>query len=419
MLNTKILEGAEAIALRRFELVTDVKNTVDQLGSLSAALACVAHKTQSQPLGPVAVRTLEDWFYAHQKGGFPALKPKPRADRGATRTLSPGQQRQVLDAVRAQPGIPIKVHYRRWKEQEPLFPSLSSVHRLLWHHELHGKARRHLLRQALGGPTKAFECAGVNELWMVDFSPGPYLTIPGEPKALATQLCVFLDDHSRLIPCARYDRAADTRTLHAVFKEALRRRGVPRALYADNGGPFVNDHTRLVCAQLDVRLLHTRPYHAWSKGKVERFFFTLQQDFEAGLKLPGAAPTSLAELNQRLAHWLGEYHARRHSTTGETPEARFARQVSAVRSLDPTRDLDRLFYAEVTRRVRKDGTVRLENDWFEVDLCLCGLEARLRFDPWTHARVEVDYRGQSFGLARKLDRHLNSQISPSAYDGQR
>ena len=47
---------------------------------------------------------------------------------------------------------------------------------------------------------------------------------------------------------------------------------------------------------------------------------------------------------------------------------------------------------------------------FEVDLALRGLEVRLRFDPWTLARVQVDYRGQSFGLARKVDRHLNSQL---------
>jgi hypothetical protein len=38
------------------------------------------------------------------------------------------------------------------------------------------------------------------------------------------------------------------------------------------------------------------------------------------------------------------------------------------------------------------------------------LEVRLRFDPWSLARVEVDYRGQSFGLARLVDRHLNSQL---------
>ena len=73
-------------------------------------------------------------------------------------------------------------------------------------------------------------------------------------------------------------------------------------------------------------------------------------------------------------------------------------------------DLDRLFYAEAFRLVRKDGTVRLENHLYEVDLALRGLEVRLRFDPWSLARVEVDYRGQSFGLARKVDRHLNSQL---------
>jgi hypothetical protein len=38
------------------------------------------------------------------------------------------------------------------------------------------------------------------------------------------------------------------------------------------------------------------------------------------------------------------------------------------------------------------------------------LEVRLRFDPWSLARVEVDYRGQSFGLARRVNRHLNSQL---------
>jgi len=45
-----------------------------------------------------------------------------------------------------------------------------------------------------------------------------------------------------------------------------------------------------------------------------------------------------------------------------------------------------------------------------VDLALRGLEVRLRFDPWTLARVEVDYRSQRFGLARPINRQLNSQL---------
>ena len=45
-----------------------------------------------------------------------------------------------------------------------------------------------------------------------------------------------------LIPYASYALAADTQALLGCLKEALRRRGLPRKLYADNGGPFVNHH---------------------------------------------------------------------------------------------------------------------------------------------------------------------------------
>jgi putative transposase len=163
---------------------------------------------------------------------------------------------------------------------------------------------------------------------------------------------------------------------------------------------------------LGIRLLHAKPYHAWSKGKTERWFLTVQSDFEAGLRLPGQAPASLEELNARLADWLQTvYHVRRHEGIGMSPNERFAQGSRQVRPLDPHLDLDRLFYAQLFRLVRKDGTVRLDNQLYEVDLALRGMEVRLRFDPWTCARVEVDCRGQSFGLARRVDRQLNSQLN--------
>lgn len=206
---------------------------------------------------------------------------------------------------------------------------------------------------------------------------------------------------------------ADTQAFHHCLKEALRRRGLPRKLYTDQGGPFINDHTRLICANLGIRLLHAKPYHAWSKGKIERFFSTLQQDFEAPLRLHGQAPAGLEELNARLGDWLAsQYHLRHHEGIGMSPQERFTRGTGAhLRQLDPHQDLDRLFYAQQLRLVRKDGTVRLGNELYEVDLSLRGLEVRLRYDPWNLASVHVDYRGQAFGLAHKVDRHLNSQLT--------
>jgi len=152
-----------------------------------------------------------------------------------------------------------------------------------------------------------------------------------------------------------------------------------------------------------------------SKGKIERFFRTCQEDFEAALHLPDRAVHSLDELNARLADWLQSlYHARVHSGTDQSPHERFHKTAHLIRSLDPHLDLDRLFFTRLKRTVRKDGTVRLDNQLYEIDLALRGLEVQLRFDPWTRARIEVDYQGQRFGLARLVDRLLNSQLGNSS-----
>ncbi|HEV8491193.1 MAG TPA: DDE-type integrase/transposase/recombinase [Candidatus Angelobacter sp.] len=382
-----------------------LKSALERTAS-SSALAGTDGSSQ-----PVAVRTLEDWWYAHQRGGFAALHPKTRSDRGVPRKLTPELEQLIVAQVKAQPAIPIKVLYRQWKQAHPTLPSVYSIYASLRRHDLSQRSRHYLIRQAIGGPTKAFEVPLVNELWMVDFSPGPFLHPAGQKKATPTHLCALLDDHSRVVPHAAYYPKADTRCFHCSLKEAIRRRGVPRKLYTDQGGPFINDHTRVICANLSIRLLHAKPYHAWSKGKIERFFYTVQRDFEASLRLPGQQAASLEELNARLADWLQTvYHVRRHEGIDMSPQERFARGSAQARPLDRHLDLERLFYAQELRRVRKDGTVRLNNDLYEVDLALRGLEVRLRFDPWSMARVEVDYRGQSFGLARKVDRHLNSQL---------
>jgi putative transposase len=404
----------QAVALARFSLVSRIQELLRQPVPLKAALDTVASASPLELGGQSRLaprRTLEDWWYAYQRGGFAALHPKGRRDRGVPRVLTAEQERHLLEQVKAYPAIPVKVLYRQWKEADPAWPAISAVYRALQRQSLDQRSRRYLVRQAISGPTKAFEAPWVNELWMTDFSPGPFLPLPGQKKSLATHLCALLDDHSRVIAHAAYYPAADTRAFHQSLKQAIQRRGLPRKLYTDQGGPFTNDHTRVICANLDIRLLHAKPYHAWSKGKIERFFLTVQQDFEAALRLPGQAPASLAELNARLADWLQTvYHPRRHEGTGMSPNERFAAGSRQVRALAAHLDLDQLFYAQLHRLVRKDGTVRIDNELYEVDLALRGLEVRLRFDPWTKARVEVDYRGQPFGLARRVDRQLNSQL---------
>jgi transposase InsO family protein len=417
MKNEPIPPG-QALALERFALIAKIQEAVRAAVPLSVALdqvaACPLRLPDGQPRR-YARRTIEDWWYAYQQGGFAALAPKTRADKGQSRRLSSAQQAWLREQTQAHLAVPVTILYRRWREHDPQLPSLSSVYRFLRQHQLDFHTRRQQLRQPLGGATKAFEAPYVNDLWMTDFSPGPYLHPTGNAPTLPTFLCLIIDDHSRLLPFAAYYLRADTQAFHQTLKEAVRRRGLPAKLYTDQGGPFTNDHTRIVCARLGIGLLHAKPYHAWSKGKAERMFFTIQQDFEAGLRLPGQGVNSLEALNAQFSRWLQTiYHARVHSSTGMSPAERYQRGAHLVKALDPHLDLNQLFYHELTRTVRRDGTVRLDNQLYEVDLSLRTLSVQLRFDPFTLDRVEVHYRGSSFGLAKPVNLHLNSQLQGGA-----
>jgi len=149
-------------------------------------------------------------------------------------------------------------------------------------------------------------------------------------------------------------------------------------------------------------------------AKAERVLFTIQQDFEAGLRLPGQAAANLEELNAKLSLWLQSvYHAPVHSSTGMSPAERYQRGAHLVKALDPHLDLDQLFYHQLTRTVRRDGTVRLGNQLYEVDLSLRTLAVQLHFDPFKLDRIEVFYRGNAFGLAKPVNAQLNSQIPGS------
>ncbi|HYV30152.1 MAG TPA: hypothetical protein VEO53_03480, partial [Candidatus Binatia bacterium] len=200
--------------------------------------------------------------------------------------------------------------------------------------------------------------------------------------------------------------------------EAVLRRGLPRKLYTDQGKPFVNAHTRIVCAQLGIRLLHCKPYHSWSKGKIERVIFSLQQGFESTLRLEANHAQDLEALNTKLSGWIQSvYHQRIHSSTNESPEVRFQRAAKTLRYLPADQDIERLFYIHLHRTVRKNGTVRLEGQLYEVPLNLRALKIQLRLDPFTRVRIEVWYQNKFMGLARKANLNLNSEIGgEQAYD---
>lgn len=403
----------QTVALTRFKAVSTIEEHVRKGVELAQALREVSLCPWPDEAGRCyAVRTLEDWWYAYQKDGFGGLKPQRRSDHGTFKAIDADTGRWLIEQVCEYPTIPVKALYGHWKQQERKLPPIRSIYRYL---QRHGYDRKTLQAGRLQtGPTKAFAAPHVNDLWMVDFSPGPRIRTEAG-QAFSTQLCIIVDDCSRLIPFAAYYSNGNTAAFLDTLKESVLRRGVPLKLYTDQGKPFVNQHAQIVCANLGVRLLHAKPYHAWSKGKVERLIQTIQRGFESTLRIAGNQAHSMEALNQKLSTWIQvTYHQRVHTSTGLTPEARYHQEFAAVRKvdLDPF-EVEHLFYTRILRTVRKDGTVRINKKLYEVDLSLRALRVELRFDPFTLNRIEVWHRESFMCLARPINLHLNSETGGS------
>ena len=399
----------ERLALLRFEVICHIKSLITGGTSLAESLREASSRPWPNAEGVYySCRTLETWWYDYAQSGFEGLSGKAaREDAGKSRSIDEKTGLWIIAGIKENPGTSFQVLYRHWRKQGQPLPSMSSVYRFL---KRHGYDRRSLRAGRLeNGPQKAFEAPAPNDLWMVDFATGVTLRLPEGP-ALTTQLCVIVDDHSRLIPYAAYYLAGDTASFLDCLKQSVLRRGLPLKLYTDQGKPFINTHARLVCANLGVRLLHARPYHAWSKGKVERLIRTIQSDFEATLRLEGGRVTNLDALNAAFSHWIANtYHLREHGSTGMSPHQRFTMAGHPLRTVENPEKIDPLFYTRIERVVRKDGTVRLAGRLFEVNLALRALKVELRYDPVSFEQVEVWHHESFHGMARLANLHLNSQ----------
>lgn len=251
---------------------------------------------------------------------------------------------------------------------------------------------------------------------MTDCMFGPTLKL-SHGGVRHTRLFALLDDGSRVLPHAQYYDSEKLSSFLDGFRQGLARRGFPEKLYTDQGKIFTSSHLQVVGASLGVRLCHAKPSAAWSRGKIERWFRTLQEDFEARLALDPVH--RLEALNARLWRWIErEYPQRPHSSLeGQSPAERFVPRALNLRTADPQTDWERRFLSRGQRPVRLDATISLEGSLWEVPVHRRGRLVQLRLDPFAWRRVEIWLNETFVGLARRCDKQLNSKTyTDRAYD---
>jgi transposase InsO family protein len=258
---------SDALALARHAAASWIQEAIKQNFTLARATALASERTWGGK--NYSASTLESWYYLLRHQGFDALHRQPRSDKGTRKALSPEACQAIVELRQQYPQLKIKVLVRQLLDKGVLQPgtfSLPSVYRLLAAHQLDAHSIKHN-PPPQGGPTKAFECALANELWMTDLMYGPTLRLPSG-GLLQTRLFGLLDDCSRVVPHAQYYDSEKLCWFLDCFRQGLAQRGFPDKLYTDQGKIFTSYHLQIVCANLGIRLCHAKPYAAWSKGKV-------------------------------------------------------------------------------------------------------------------------------------------------------
>lgn len=353
-------------------------------------------------------RTISTWYYRYKTHGVTGVISKDRSDKGKTRKISPEELleaiNQVLPMFRdsyTKSGIYRMCIQKGILRKEQIAPT--TFYRFIREYDLLSDNIESNKRRL------AFAMEHANDLWQADTMFGPY--VKNKDKMIQTKLIAFIDDASRVICHAQFFFNENTDALVTALKSAFYKRGIPKQLYVDNGSIYSSQEITLICARVGCILRHTPVRDGASKGKIERFFRGLRDRF-LSRKLDLSC---LKVLNKQLTQWIEqEYNSQKHSAIGQSPVSRFALDMKFINFLPPNKANDELFFAEDTRKVKKDNTFSFKNTRYEVPADLRDKTIFIRFDRSRYDKVVVYYKNHRIGTAQKLDLVANSKIRRGA-----
>jgi putative transposase len=398
-----------------------------------------AHLEDGRSLATIArearlsYRTLQYWLERYRTSGLVALARKPRTDRGRRRKVSAALQEVIEGLALQKPPLPIRVVCDRARiaaerlEEEP--PSYDLVHDVVSHLPSDLVTLAHQGAKAYSNSFELVyrrEAGCPNAIWQADHTPLDIELVQSDVDSAKTAkpwLSVILDDYSRAVAgyLLSFESPSSLNTALALRQAIWRKEnarwkicGIPEVLYTDNGSDFTSRHLEQVSADLKIRLVFSTPGIPRGRGRVERFFSTIDQMFLCtlpGFKSSGGKKRlTLAEFDVLLREFILEtYHDRLHGETGVAPIRRWEQGGFLPRMPETLEQLDLLLLTVPTaRKVHSDG-IRFQGLRY-IDTTLAayvGESVMLRYDPRDAAEVRVFYK----------DRFLCRAICPELAGG--
>jgi transposase InsO family protein len=339
-------------------------------------------------------------LYKDSNGYLDALVNQQRSDQGNSRVIDNETGLALIRLRKEYPKATVARLIDTMQKEKLVSPGESLAPATVWRFlKQHGMMNSDT---SVPQDRRKFEAEFPNDLWQSDCMHGP--SLHHGDKMRKTYLLAFIDDHSRLVPHAEFYLSESLDCYIKALEQALSTRGLPRKLYTDNGPAFRSHHLEYITASLGIALIHARPYKPQGKGKIERFFRTVRSDF-----LPYFKGETLEDINMALDCWLRDiYHQRVHSSTGQSPFARFTAHMECIRPAP--KNLQDHFRKTARRKVAKDRTISLNGKLFEAPVALIAKQVSLMYHDSDPSQVEILHNGQSYGLLTHLDVHVNCRV---------
>lgn len=235
-----------------------------------------------------------------------SLEDRSRKPLSSPKRCAPEMEQAVLAVREAHPAWgarKIAKVLARNTQTDGAVPANSTVHAILVRHQL-------IFPKPGGAPAHLrFEREAPNELWQMDFK-GPRTLGDGSRLHPLT----VVDDHSRYSPCLQALADETGASVKPKLEAVFRAHGLPQAFFVDNGNPWadaqLNKWTkfRVWLAKLGIGLITARPLHPQSRGKIERFHRSMDDEIFALRPI-----ASLAEAQRCFDRWRDIYnHERPH-----------------------------------------------------------------------------------------------------------
>jgi putative transposase len=410
MVLTQLTPQKRSLALERFKLLQPYLEAGVPLAQLA--------REQNLPL-----RTLQHWSQQYRNEGLSGLVRKARRDANTHRVLTPELQQLIEGLALQKPAPTIASIYRQVisfvqtqpSQEKPLkLPSYRTVYALV-------KEISPALQTLAQAGSKTYnnkfdliyrrDAGGSNEIWQADHCLLDLWVLNGSTqKPSRPWLTVILDDYSRAVAgyALSFEAPSALRTALALRQAIWTKSdprwhicGIPQQFYTDHGSDFTSQHLEQVSAELKMKLIFSQVGVPRGRGKIERFFETVNQLFLS--PLPGYAPAgegispssaklTLQELEQRFHKFVIEdYHQRVHNSTEALPQQRWERNGFLPQLPASLEQLDLLLLTvPTTRKVQPDGIRFQGYRYFDLNLAAyVGATVTIRYDPRDLAEIRL------------------------------